>query len=53
MNSSSIQKSALLKEFEASLAASKQAIFRKSGIIGKMLSATFAAWLIKTDLIDQ
>ena len=48
------RKSELLKEFEASLAASTQAIFRKSGIIGKMLRATFAAWLIqKTDLINQ
>ena len=41
------RKSELLKEFEASLAASTQAIFRKSGIIGKMLRAIFAAWLIK------
>lgn len=48
------RKSELLKEFEASLAASTQAIFRKSGINGKMLRATFAAWLLqKIDLIDQ
>ncbi len=49
-----LQKSEFLKEFEALLAASTQAIYRKSGINGKMLRATFAAWLLqKTDLIDQ
>ena len=37
----------LLKEFEGTLAASNQAIFRRSGISGKMLSATFAKWLLE------
>lgn len=40
-------KGELLKEFEATLAASTQALFRKSGLNGKMLRATFAVWLLK------
>jgi hypothetical protein len=41
------KRSELLKEFEGTLAASNQAIFRKSGISSKMLSATFAKWLFE------
>jgi hypothetical protein len=40
----------LLKEFESTLAASNQAIFRKSGISSKMLSATFAKWLLENQV---
>ena len=42
-----VDKGILLKEFELTLAASNQAIFRKSGIASKMLNATFASWLVE------
>ena len=42
-----VEQGILLKEFELTLAASNQAIFRKSGIASKMLNATFASWLVE------
>jgi hypothetical protein len=44
------KRSELLKEFAGTLAASNQAIFRKSGINSKMLSATFAKWLLENQV---
>jgi catalase len=44
------KRSELLKEFAGTLAASNQAIFRKSGIGSKMLSATFAKWLLENQV---
>jgi hypothetical protein len=44
------KRSELLKEFAGTLAASNQAIFRKSGISSKMLSATFAKWLLENQV---